>query len=36
VSAAPEPTTWAMMIFGFGAAGVAVRAERRQRWRAVA
>jgi hypothetical protein len=26
----PEPATWAMMIFGFGAAGVAIR--RRRKW----
>lgn len=31
VSAVPEPSTWAMMIFGFGAAGVAMRANHRQR-----
>jgi hypothetical protein len=28
-SAAPEPATWAMMIFGFGAAGVAMRRRRK-------
>lgn len=29
--AVPEPATWAMMISGFGIAGVAVRARRRKR-----
>jgi hypothetical protein len=29
-SSAPEPATWAMMIVGFGAAGVALR--RRQKF----
>jgi hypothetical protein len=27
----PEPSTWAMMLFGFGAAGVAVRRSRRKK-----
>ena len=26
----PEPSTWAMMLFGFGAAGVAMRRSRRK------
>lgn len=30
VFAVPEPTTWAMMIFGFGAIGMAMRARRRR------
>ena len=28
--AVPEPATWAMMLFGFGAAGVALRRQRRK------
>jgi hypothetical protein len=28
VSAVPEPATWAMMIIGFGGAGVAIRRRR--------
>ena len=35
VSAVPEPATWAMMIIGFGGAGVAIR-RRRQAFAAVA
>jgi hypothetical protein len=31
VSAAPEPATWAMMIFGFGLAGLRLRSARRSR-----
>ena len=30
VSAVPEPATWGMMIFGFGIAGVTLRARRRE------
>ncbi|CAN7462522.1 PEPxxWA-CTERM sorting domain-containing protein [Phenylobacterium sp. LjRoot164] len=30
VAAVPEPATWAMMILGFGAAGVAIRGSRRR------
>jgi hypothetical protein len=29
VSAAPEPATWALMVFGIGAIGVAMRRSRR-------
>ena len=29
VSAVPEPATWAMMLFGFGAAGTALRRQRK-------
>jgi hypothetical protein len=28
--AVPEPATWAMMIFGFGAAGVSMRARKQK------
>ncbi|URD62154.1 PEPxxWA-CTERM sorting domain-containing protein [Sphingomonas sp. KRR8] len=28
-AAVPEPSTWALMLFGFGAAGVAIRRQRR-------
>jgi hypothetical protein len=29
ISAAPEPATWAMLLFGFGAVGMTLRSERR-------
>lgn len=31
VAAVPEPSTWAMMLFGFGAVGGDMRSARRQR-----
>ena len=31
ISAVPEPSTWAFMLFGFGAMGIAVRRGRKQR-----
>jgi hypothetical protein len=30
VTAAPEPATWALMVLGFGSAGLAMRSRRRR------